>query len=326
MTISCRVWLLGVALVGALSGCPTSTDRPVDAGALADDGLARDAGAMLDTPEAPGADASLDGGSLDASGDAGALDASGDAGAGDGSGDGSVTADTAAAPRAGLASLSQGSFSGTPTHTLFGIFGPLSIDDLRRGLVDPTCTVAAEAGACRRISCPAVIRDTDAAGTLRAAVSGADVAMAAAPTPGTGPYVSGGAGLVFAAGQTVTISGSGGLVPAFTADVVAPSMPSMTFPTTAPRTTDLALSWTSSGEGTMQVSIISAGGGDLPIVCLVPATAGALLIDASLLSAIAAGTVVQITASHFATMTVTAGLYTIDVSVAQGLSGVMTLE
>ena len=293
-----------LALLSLLAGCtaaPVAPDAPV-----ALDGGGADAGAA-DAPSPTDAPTDDDASPIDVGGG---------------------TTDAGPRPTGGLLSFSEGTFGGTTIHSTLGLFGTAEIDELRRGLYDTAaCAIELEVGSCRRFTCPAATLVTDDAGELRIDVAGSRVVTLPPRTTTTGPYVDGASGDVLSEGDTVTFSVSGAIIPAFVADVVAPSMPVLTLPSTVSRTSNLVLAWTGTGGDTMQFSIVtatSAPGG--AVTCLVDGDAGALTVDASLLAPFTAGATATLSASYFATTTVTAGAYTIDVSVAQGLAAMATVE
>ena len=96
-----------------------------------------------------------------------------------------------------------------------------------------------------------------------------------------------------AAGGTVTFSATGGDLPAFTVEVEAPTLATLTAPTATevPRASDLEITWTG-GSGTLQ----ALGGGWSPssdrrvaVRCEAPASAGALTVPAEVLQALMSG-------------------------------------
>jgi hypothetical protein len=96
-----------------------------------------------------------------------------------------------------------------------------------------------------------------------------------------------------ASGGTVTFAAAGGDLPAFTVEVEAPTLATLTAPTTAevPRASDLAITWTG-GSGTVRAH----GGGwsstsdrRAVVHCEAPASAGALTVPAEALQALMNG-------------------------------------
>ena len=96
-----------------------------------------------------------------------------------------------------------------------------------------------------------------------------------------------------AAGGTITFTATGGDLPAFTVEVEAPTLATLTAPTATevPRASDLAITWTG-GSGTVQ----ALGGGWSPtsdrrvaVECEAPASAGALTVPAEALQALHSG-------------------------------------
>lgn len=289
-----------IVLVAFLAGCPGPDDTS-DAAAALDAAAAPDASADADAPDTGvPADAGVDPG----------VDARSDV-------------DGAAGRRGGLLSITQGSFGGTASHTAFGLFSDVPIETVRSGGLGAGCTLEAEVGACRRYACEPFELVSDDAGEIRIDVDGSSVFVLPARGATPGLYGDSATGTAFSPGERVSFEALGGLVPAFTAEVVAPGAPVITLPTTLSRTTDLVLDWSGSGGDTMQISFAALGGS---VVCLVPGDTGTVTIDAGLLSSLATGSAASISASYFATTTVTSGSYTIDVSVAQGASGTATFE
>jgi hypothetical protein len=76
---------------------------------------------------------------------------------------------------------------------------------------------------------------------------------------------------LFAAGDTLTVSAPGDLVPAFSATVTAPAQPTVTSPPVAggmqlmwTRSSDLPLTWSGGAAGTLQVALIASGQAMVP--------------------------------------------------------------
>lgn len=226
-------------------------------------------------------------------------------------------------PYGGVLALSHLEVGGETRHALHGYFVQMPIDDLRDGLLDG-CTLAEEAGACRRLDCAAAAPDaTDDAGELRA--SGGATSVSATVNGELGQYSRTGEGAVFEPGDVVTFEGTGGAVPAFTADVIAPDAPAVTFPSALARTAPLTITWSATTAETMQVTILPTSRG--PVVrCVVPASAGTLTVDPSLLDGYETGTSVTLSTSALRTTEVVVGDYALDVSVAQSDLGYAVVD
>lgn len=306
MHVTRVVSVSSLLLLVACSDPATSSDGgavPVDA--PSEDGGARDAGGEVN-----------DGAVLDGSVDAGAVH--------DGAVlDGSVRDASTVASRGGLVSLTQvpGS-AGATQHVLFGYFTEATIDQLRSGVV-AGCTTETS-GACQRIVCGSdVLGASDDAGELRAEV-GARTLTATVSAP-TGRYLGQGDGAVFAPGDRVSFEVTGGEVPAFAADVVAPDAPTVALPATLAVGAPLTITWSATTAETMQLTLAPFAGGGV-IGCRVPASDRELTVDASLLDHLSAGGMVSLVTSAFTTHEVVAGDYAVDVSVAQASSGTATVE
>jgi hypothetical protein len=141
------------------------------------------------------------------------------------------------------------------------------------------------------------------AGTIT--ISGLDEPVSMAPTgsgPGLYAPIASHTNSLFSAGESVTISATGAVVPAFTANLVAPSLidlqsPAVTNDTglTLDRSADLTVVWSGGGFGTVAVDFVdsahtsvgctfpsSDGTGTIPkaaLAALVPEGVGALQID-----------------------------------------------
>lgn len=278
----------------AIAGCPTPS--PTDAGA----------DAPSPSADVPGSDTPADAGSdAPALPDVG-LDAPGE--------DAPVSS-----PRGGLVSLIQGTLgSGGPRHIVSAtFFAARTIEEVRNGLFDPSCTIVAEVGSCRRVTCSGAFA-FEPAGTLTVTTAMGPLTVA---EPASGlPYALMGAGNRFAPGETVTFAATGNAVPAFTAEVVAPESVDVTLPAVLDGTSP-TITWTGVGGDTMQI-VLSAGAATA--YCVVPAADGTVTIDQSLLTGLTGPATVI--ASYFATTTVVVGDHTIDANVALGESAMVPVE
>ncbi|UJR81879.1 hypothetical protein [Sandaracinus amylolyticus] len=234
----------------------------------------------------------------------------------------STTGD-AATPRSGLVSLTHANVGGEVRHVLFAYFGTGTIEDLRAGLLFAACTIDDERGDCIRVSCPGGASVTsDDAGALSASIDGAEVIAASAPSA-SGTYSVLGTGPAFESGDVVTLAATGADVPAFSADVIAPSPLDITLPTSISRAAPLTLTWGATTAESVQLGLVAAG---TAVRCIVPGASGTLTVDPALLAAGGIGSNALISVSAFTTTEVVANAYALDVSVAQGVSASVTLE
>jgi hypothetical protein len=132
----------------------------------------------------------------------------------------------------------------------------------------------------------------------------------------------------FAGGETLTVSASGGAVPAFATMVTTPGKVTVTAPTptvmgiqsslTIERTRDLAFSWMGGGAGNVMISIsadasVGPGGGLTQAVCTFVATAGNGAIPAQALASFPMNGSGSFTVTTINSAMVTAGAWHIDV-------------
>lgn len=227
-------------------------------------------------------------------------------------------ADAGAGPRGGLISLIQGDFGGGAAHTVSAtFFAARTIEEVRNGLFDPSCTILAEVGSCRRVRCSGAFT-FEPAGTVTVTTAMGTLTVA---EPASGlPYALMGAGNRFAPGETVSFAATGNAVPAFTAEVVAPESVDVTLPAVLDGTSP-TITWTGVGGDTMQI-VVAAGAATA--YCIVPAADGTVTIDQSLLTGLTGPATVI--ASYFATTTVVVGDHTIDANVALGESAMVPVE
>ena len=119
----------------------------------------------------------------------------------------------------------------------------------------PPCT-AQTVGACTLYTCQRVATEGDDAGTLDVA-GGSIPAGETIADVGNGIYSYSSVGTMFTAGDALSVSGTGGMVPAFGPEsVVAPRLVTLTSPvlsgsgtTAIPTSTDLELAWTGGQRG-----------------------------------------------------------------------------
>ncbi|AKF05500.1 hypothetical protein [Sandaracinus amylolyticus] len=249
----------------------------------------------------------------DAGTDASQLDASALA-------DASAPDSTTGAPRSGLVSLTHTNLG---SHVLFGYFGPGTIEDLRAGLLFAECTIDDERGDCIALTCPGGSETaTHDAGALSASIDGVELLVAGEPGA-SGIYSALGTGAAFEAGDVVRFAATGADVPAFSADVIAPSAPAITLPTTISRDAPLTLTWGATTAESVQVGLVGAGTG---VRCIVPAARGSVTVDPALLASEALGSNTLLNVTAFTTTEVVAGDYALDVSVSDGVSAPVTLE
>jgi len=212
----------------------------------------------------------------------------------------------------GTASLANVLTSTGMTTVMGGYF--VAGTDIRGGI---GCTRVREVAGCRQFACTA-LTPTDDAGTLTASVDGTEVASATAAET----YVAVASGGPFSAGQTITLSTSGGTVPAFSGDVIAPPPPETTLPTTGTVGADLTFTWAASlAADEVELGLNS---GTTAVLCRADASAGSLTIDGSITADF--GTTASLTLKSLNITPVTAGDYEIAVIAAEGVAGMVSVE
>jgi hypothetical protein len=289
-------------LVMAVAGCGDSstTTGPLDAGL--DGSLGQDSGR---TSEAGSSDATApDGGSDSAAPDAGHPDSGGDAGSEGGSLDGGSDAGP----------LLTGSISFIQvagTFSFYAIFQPAPSSTAG-------CT-ASTSGACTLTVCPSAPMPQPGANAGTISFSGGSIpAGAALPGPS---YEYSTSGSLAAQGDTLSVSATGGTVPAFgPQSVVVPAAITLTAPTVGnptliPTSSDLAVAWTGGQNGATMAFGGGSNDGTTRFECTWTATAGQGTVPQAILAGLT-GMSGQIGWEQYPTVTFTAGAYTISISAA----------
>jgi hypothetical protein len=209
----------------------------------------------------------------------------------------------------GTASLTT---SGT-TRVLGGFFAEGT--DIRRGL--PGCTFVREVGRCVQSLC-AALDPSDNAGTLTAEVDGTVIVSA----PPAAFYAATSTGAAIAAGQTVRLAGTGGVVPAFSGDVVFPGATGATIPESAALGDPLTLAW----DATLAADEVEVGltFGTTAVVCWDDASSGTLTVDAAITADLGPSTFATLKSMNITP--VTAGSYEIALIAADNISGMIDFE
>lgn len=152
---------------------------------------------------------------------------------------------------------------------------------------DATCVLTKCGGPSSQAIGAGTIRVTGlSSGDVTLSQSGTTYAPQATPSP------------LFAGGETIGTSASGGDVPAFTRSVVAPTFATLTTPPWPPsgalaiaRGKDFVVAWQGSPSGTAFVALSSPGA---TVRCEVPAKSGTLSVPAAFVDAIATDATVSI--------------------------------
>lgn len=170
------------------------------------------------------------------------------------------------------------------------------------GTPPPSGCTATDMGDCHLVQCPppatgdlgySTIVTHHSAGTI--SVSGGPQAISLAPNS-DGSYTTRQATQpLWNGGEMLAISGTGGEVPAFSANLIAPSAAMVSAPSVNPndlvidRSKDLSLTWSGGGQATFFVEL-NAHSGDRPYVqCNFPGTPGHATMPAALLNMLPVG-------------------------------------
>jgi hypothetical protein len=149
----------------------------------------------------------------------------------------------------------------------------------------PGCPVLAVSGPCRALRCGAPTVRLGDAGTVSASVRGSTFLAGDLRPPGT--YLEGRAGHSFSAGEIVTLAGTGGDLPPFTATIAAPEAPTVTLPATISRTADLTVTWPSTIAA--ELAVLSIGSMGVSVGCRLPASEGTVTVASSVASYLTPG-------------------------------------
>lgn len=143
-----------------------------------------------------------------------------------------------------------------------------------------------------------------------------------------GAYTAGvGTGSLLMGGETITVAAAGDTVPAFTGDVTAPSVVTVTEPdfdmmgaVTIDRAADLNVVWTDGATGDVFVVVSATGPMYTQVGCTFPASAGAGTVPAATLSALPSSPNGIFAVSANGSAEVTAGDFDVSLQVNQAAS------
>lgn len=195
------------------------------------------------------------------------------------------------------------------------------------------CTVT-QAGACAYYACPNgnVIPPGVSAGTLT--ISGGSIGTVTVTPDSSNSYQYQAGGMLFTAGQTLTVSASGATVPAFGQEsIVAPPLLQLQAPSATgstyviPTSSDLAVAW-SGGQSGAQVVLegtVQAGSGYDYFACTWDATPQNALVPQAVLKGLAGQSGYLFYAQQTMT-TFTAGAFPIDLFALPYSGGTATFQ
>ena len=167
------------------------------------------------------------------------------------------------------------------------------------------CTTS-QLGACTTSVCPSGVSTGGGAGGMpqpdagSISVAGGSRAVSLSPKA-DGTYAqTDSTYALWNGGETLTVSGAGGLVPMFSATVTAPALNAQLTAPTAPtpgaalniaRGTDLTLRWTGAGNTTLDLTLGNnpGAGSYSSVTCSFPASAGSATVPAAALATVPAG-------------------------------------
>lgn len=217
--------------------------------------------------------------------------------------------------------------------TLSAYFGEALPSASDRWLFETGCVALEEEGPCRLIACsgePSSAPAGDVGATWRDhhvdAFLLTDVAQIAGAV--IDEYV-GVTTLDVAAGEAISVVGTGDAVPAFTATVLEPAPVEAALPTRASRSTDVVVRWTPSSADEMDVFLRPIPDDRRIVVCTVPASDGAVTLPARLVAGTSpASQTGWLAFQSVSTTTVIAGDWAIDVYAADmfGVENVVPIE
>lgn len=148
-------------------------------------------------------------------------------------------------------------------------------------------------GECTVLSCPTTASTLASAGTL--AIDGAAQPVSLAPNDDNSYTNLTSDAPLYAGGETLAFSASGGDVPAFSETVTAPGKARITSPAKpddyldVDKTTGLRVEWTGGGAGFLQLALFAGTTTSLSVACRFPIAAGSGIVPPATLSALPAG-------------------------------------
>jgi len=257
----------------------------------------------------------------------------GGGGGGDGGGDGGGAAgDMASGPLRGGWVYLQSSSQVINAMTYSSSFASASFWQVTGALPPSTCTVT-HSGTCTLTRCPPA-GDAGTAPVTQAPDAGTLTIKGGARTVTLSPDANGAYGndvdnmnALYAGGETLTISASGGSAPAFSgtltapakAQVLSPTMPAAGASLPIARASGFPLSWSGGSNGEVTVGVYAQGGGAW-VTCSFPASAGSGSVPSSLLSQLPAGAG-TFNATLRASRTLDAQGWSVDLWAYQTISG-----
>lgn len=280
-------------LLLVIAGCDpaTPTDAGTDVPLGADVPETLDVPA-LDAPEGTDAGGGVDGGGVDA---------------------------PASGARGGVIQVAQNVTPSATSGSLSGFFGAFTADQALMLDLDPC--IRTRVGACVAARCGATPPAVDGAGTITVSRAGTTLAsVMALPSGVYGSAIT----TALAAGDVISLSTTGDVVPALSGDVTMPALPDFALPTTVSRAAGFTVTWDPTFDADyIGVTVITASGG-LLVTCGVPASDGTVTVVPEVLADVADGSVLVGVASANRT-SVTAGDYAVALQVAQGRSSTATM-
>jgi hypothetical protein len=207
--------------------------------------------------------------------------------------------------------------------TLFRATGSTSMSAMFQKSSERTCMTATAA------SCSAMIFSPLAGDAGVPPLTDAGViSVAGGMMPVSQPPSSGGVGypafransLLWSGGESLSISAAGGEVPAFATTLVAPGATTLTTPAAKPtaiaRGSDLALAWSGSGIGLVDVALSAAmtGAPAVEVHCRFPLAAGHGVVPAAILANVPAGSMGAMVMTTMVPQTLSAGTWSVDVA------------
>lgn len=233
---------------------------------------------------------------------------------------------TTGAPNSGTVTIGQYVVSGTTSSSQSAAFLALPLDVLETGAING-CSMET-AGSCASVTCSGASLTGLSAGDVTVAVNGTALPTLVRSTSG---FYSGTAtGAIFSPGQTVSVTATGGDVPAFALSTTAPAAPAVTLPTSLTRNADAVIHWDGAVDADFVVVSISgtpaSGSGAVIVSCrdLAPAT-GSVQVPAALLADLT-GASAYVGIAGYRKVVTTAGRYDVALQIANGTAGAIALQ
>jgi hypothetical protein len=220
-----------------------------------------------------------------------------------------------------------GSLCQSATFDFFAAFGPDSSSN-------QGCTVTTS-GACSSYDCSGTQTSPPGVSAGVLAISGGSIpaGLTVSPDPSNN-YEYEDSGTLFTAGQTLTVSATGGTVPAFgPVSIVAPALPTLLTPAAASGGTytigtkaDLDVAWSSNTPGSQVIFEAASNDSTRYFTCLWDASVGKAVVPQSMLTPLVGEGTGYVVYGQYTSTTLQVGAYSVSVSALPYAGGTATFQ